>query len=84
MVRIKSNSIGGSYVLECIPKTTDVSITKIDESEIPPNVKKIITWKCGERVPYKAVVDTFDAVGAISGRLEKESLLTLDFLKLSY
>ena len=26
-------------------------------------------------MPYKAVVDTFDAVGAISGRLKKESLL---------
>jgi DNA ligase N terminus len=33
----------------------------------------IITWKAGESIPYLALVNTFEAISKISGRLEKES-----------
>jgi DNA ligase N terminus len=32
----------------------------------------IITWKAGESIPYLALVNTFEAISKISGRLEKE------------
>lgn len=48
----------------------------VSESDIPPAVKKIITWKAGDKVPYSAVVNTFDAVSKVSGRLDKEGLFS--------
>lgn len=33
----------------------------------------IITWKAGESIPYLALVNTFEAISKISGRLEKET-----------
>jgi hypothetical protein len=34
----------------------------------------MITWKKGESVPYLALVDTFEAISKVSGRLDKEAL----------
>jgi DNA ligase-1 len=50
------------------------TVTTEDVTDIPPAVKKIITWKAGDKIPYSAVVNTFDAVSKVSGRLEKEGL----------
>ena len=38
------------------------------------------TWSIGESVPYAALVDTFEAVSAIGGRLDKESLFRTLFV----
>lgn len=50
---------------------------------IPKNLEKLITWKNGERVPYSAVAETFNAISATSSRLEKESLLAKLFRAIS-
>lgn len=40
-----------------------------------PHVKAYITWDPAAGVPYAAVVDTFEAISKVSGRLDKENLL---------
>ena len=45
------------------------------ELEIPGDIRALIEWESGKSIPYKAVADTFEKIGATSGRLEKESLL---------
>jgi len=44
-------------------------------SDIPKELESIITWKAGEKVPYSAVVECFERVAAVSGRLDKENTL---------
>ena len=73
--KLSSSSSSSSSAAKEKKEEVDMEVMDLDASAIPPNTKKFITWKSGDRVPYKAVVDTFDAVGAVSGRLEKESLL---------
>lgn len=34
----------------------------------------MITWKAGESIPYLALVDTFESISKVGGRLDKESL----------
>ena len=34
----------------------------------------ILSWKAGESIPFLALIDTFEAISKISGRLEKESM----------
>jgi DNA ligase-1 len=46
--------------------------------EMPKDVSSLITWKEGENVPFSALVETFDKISNVSGRLEKEGL----FIKL--
>ena len=41
---------------------------------INADVSDIITWKAGESIPYLALVNTFEAISKVSGRLDKESL----------
>lgn len=43
--------------------------------DIPAELADIIDWAPGANVPYKAVADAFERIGATSGRLEKESIL---------
>ena len=75
-LRTNKDNANGHSSANNTKKELNESEIDFDESVISPSMKKIITWKRGSKVPYKAVVDTFDAVGAISGRLEKESLLS--------
>jgi hypothetical protein len=35
-------------------------------------LENIITWSKGEPIPYKAIVETFEKVSSLSGRLDKE------------
>jgi DNA ligase-1 len=41
---------------------------------LPSDVQKIITWKAGEPVPYMVLVEIFEEISRVSGRLEKENL----------
>ena len=41
---------------------------------INADLSDIITWKAGESIPYLALVNTFEAISKVSGRLDKESL----------
>ena len=50
-------------------KSDEVSL-----SDIPVSLSVNITWKVGERVPYLALVNTFEKIENISSRLEKENL----------
>lgn len=43
---------------------------------LPADVEKIITWKAGEPVPYLALVEIFEQISQVSGRLEKENLFS--------
>ena len=45
----------------------------ITNFSLPTDVQKIITWKNGEPVPYLAIVETFDEISRVSGRIEKEN-----------
>ena len=56
----------------------DISGTTMKESmsvDIPKELESLITWKAGEKVPYAAVVDCFERVSSVSGRLDKENML---------
>ena len=48
-------------------------ITSTDSADIPKDVADIITWEAGEKVPYQAVCNCFEAVASVSGRLDKEA-----------
>ena len=41
---------------------------------LPADVEKIITWKAGEPVPYLAMVETFEEISQVGGRIEKENI----------
>lgn len=41
---------------------------------LPADIQRIITWKVGEPVPYLAIVETFEEISKVSGRLDKENL----------
>lgn len=43
---------------------------------IPKELRSIITWKANESVPYQALVDTFESISKVPGRLDKEELFT--------
>jgi len=56
----------------------DISSGTIQDSmsaTVPKELESIITWKAGEKVPYAAVVDCFERVAGVSGRLDKENML---------
>lgn len=38
--------------------------------------EKFVTWREGESVPYAKVVEVFEEIAAVSGRLEKENLMS--------
>eukprot|EP01038_Epipyxis_sp_PR26KG_P009272 gene9272-12491_t len=40
---------------------------------IAQDLASIITWKEGEHIPYIALVDTFESISSVSGRIEKEN-----------
>lgn len=43
---------------------------------IPKDANKLITWTIGENVPYANIVGTFEEISKVSGRIEKENLLS--------
>jgi DNA ligase-1 len=45
-------------------------------TDFPSDLKDLITWKVGERIPYSAICNTFEKISQVSGRLDKESLFT--------
>jgi hypothetical protein len=47
----------------------------VSQEAIPKDITDLIDWPAGQSVPYKAVADAFEKIGATSGRLEKESIL---------
>lgn len=56
--------------------TEKSSTSAPSSSSIPKEVENIITWKKGDKVPYSAIVQTFDAASKVSGRLDKEHIFT--------
>ena len=55
-------------------KDSDSKVKAVSPPAISSDIKDIITWKEGESIPYLALVDTFEAISKVSGRLDKESL----------
>lgn len=55
--------------IKVVAKDETVATTAINA-----DVSDIITWKAGESIPYLALVNTFEAISKVSGRLDKESL----------
>lgn len=43
---------------------------------LPADVEQIITWKRGEPVPYLALVEIFEQISKVGGRLDKENLFS--------
>ena len=64
-------TVAPQAVMDSILKGTVVPASAVTVSA---DVSNIITWKAGESVPYLALVNTFEAISKVSGRLEKESL----------
>lgn len=52
------------------------STVELNEGEIPADLQSFITWKKGEPIPYLAVVNTFEEISKVSGRIDKENLLS--------
>lgn len=60
------------------PEITSNPIESADaaeKQEIPVELQSMITWAKGESVPYLALVETFEKIGATTGRIEKENIL---------
>ena len=47
----------------------------VSSEALPKDVADLVDWAPNQNVPYKAVADAFERIGATSGRLEKESIL---------
>ena len=47
--------------------------SRVGLTAVSTDFSDIITWKAGESIPYLALVNTFEAISKISGRLEKET-----------
>jgi hypothetical protein len=43
---------------------------------IPKELAEFVTWAPEAHIPYSAVVETFEAVSRVSGRIDKENLFT--------
>jgi DNA ligase-1 len=74
-----ANKTGAKQVLSPMKKTADNAVDADGSSSIkdmPKELVDFITWKPLERIPYSAVVNTFDAISRVSGRLDKESCFT--------
>jgi len=75
-----------SLLSKSITTTTTTTTTKIESKQsenkdiepsvLPREIEDIVTWKFNENIPYTVVVDTFDAISRVSGRLDKEALFT--------
>ena len=66
-------------ILTAAPQLDAIPVAVPQESLLkapPREITDFITWNTGASVPYSAVVDTFDAVSRVSGRLDKENLFT--------
>ena len=61
----------------CEPIRADVpTATAKLSGGIPKDLENFITWKPGENVPYLALVDIFESISKVSGRIEKEGLFS--------
>jgi hypothetical protein len=40
---------------------------------LPNEIKKMVSWKAGESIPYSVLVNTFEDISKVSGRLDKEN-----------
>ena len=75
-----------SLLSKSMTTTTTTTTTKIESKQsenkdiessvLPREIEDIVTWKFNENIPYTVVVDTFDAISRVSGRLDKEALFT--------
>lgn len=54
---------------------TTSSFTSLDDMNISKSLRDFISWQPGESIPYAVVVNTFEDVSRLSGRLDKENLL---------
>jgi DNA ligase N terminus len=57
----------------------DTAVTSLKEKGVSLSAalldfSDLITWKAGESIPYLALVDTFESISKVGGRLDKESL----------
>lgn len=43
---------------------------------IPSDLKGLVSWKVGDRIPYSAICNTFEMISQVSGRLDKEACFT--------
>eukprot|EP01033_Poteriospumella_lacustris_P011400 gene11400-8114_t len=62
------------------PTTTATSSNKFQRALLNGRQQeaqqKFVTWSEGESVPYAKVVEVFEEIAAVSGRLEKENLMS--------
>lgn len=58
------------------PDSSNSGISVVISTALPADVEKIITWKSGEPVPYLALVEIFEQISKVGGRLEKENLFS--------
>lgn len=45
-------------------------------SEVSNEIRKLVTWKSDESIPYSVIVNTFEDISKVSGRIEKENYLS--------
>ena len=64
----------GSHAKNASTSSTADEVKAKSSSNSGTDFDDILSWKAGESIPYLALIDTFEAISKISGRLEKESL----------
>ncbi len=53
-----------------------LSTDALDASLASKTVRDFITWQPGESIPYSVVVNTFEEISKVGGRLDKENLMS--------
>jgi DNA ligase-1 len=49
------------------------------DTALPKDLRELVDWEAGAPVPYHLVAEAFERIGATTGRLEKESILSQTF-----
>lgn len=77
-IETPSSITASATPIDKVLKTTESTVTNtlsvISDDDIPSDLRDIITWKMGDRIPYSAICNTFEKISQVSGRLEKEML----------
>jgi DNA ligase-1 len=78
---IESNEVlGEAPISDSASSPPKAENHQVELSELPDDLKSFIFWEKGEKIPYRALTETFDKISSLSGRLEKEAAFAKLFM----
>lgn len=67
---------GSASGIQVAISSSSVLSSALFSQTLPRDAQKVVTWSHGEKIPYAAVVGTFEEISKVSSRIEKENLLS--------